>query len=163
MNNYKILIFGSLLFAPLLIPIEAQASIYKCVNAKAEVYYNDKPCPLNDKESKIKAVKDPEGGYIPPKFVADPVVNPSKGIVVGSSSEKKANSIGNKKSESSTSNSSNSSSSSSNSSSNNDNSADSSNSDYETASSNSTTNNVNRSKEPVKNVIDHEGYYKDPE
>lgn len=56
------------MFVPLISFSEAQAAIYKCVNNKEEVYYNDKPCPKNNKESQIKAVKDPVGGYIPPKF-----------------------------------------------------------------------------------------------
>lgn len=37
--------------------------IFKCTNEKSEVYYNDKPCPVNDIEKKMQAVKDPENPY----------------------------------------------------------------------------------------------------
>ena len=74
---------------PLLITTQAQATIYKCVNLQAEVYYNDKPCPVTNIERKIRSVKDPEGGYIPPEFVADQVKSASPGIVVGNESGRK--------------------------------------------------------------------------
>ncbi len=74
---------------PLLMTTQAQATIYKCVNSQAEVYYNDKPCPVTNIERKIKSVKDPEGGYIPPEFVADQVKSASRGIVVGNESGRK--------------------------------------------------------------------------
>lgn len=48
-----------------------EAKIYKCVNIENKVFYNDKPCPILDKETKINAVKDPVGGYIPPALVLD--------------------------------------------------------------------------------------------
>ncbi len=35
------------------------AKIYKCENKGGKVYYNDKPCPKNQKESIIKNQKDP--------------------------------------------------------------------------------------------------------
>lgn len=41
------------------------AEIFKCTNKQGAVFYNDKPCPKNDKEKKINAVKDPKNGYIP--------------------------------------------------------------------------------------------------
>ncbi len=37
------------------------AKIFKCTNSKNEVFYNEKPCPINDVEKKIRAVKDPKG------------------------------------------------------------------------------------------------------
>jgi len=74
---------------PLLLAAEAQATIYKCVNAQAEVYYNDKPCPVTEIERKLKAAKDPEGGYIPPKFVADEKKSTTPGVVVGNQSGRK--------------------------------------------------------------------------
>lgn len=55
-----------LLIAPI-----AEAKIYKCVNIDNKVFYNDKPCPVLDKETEINAVKDPLGGYIPPAFSLD--------------------------------------------------------------------------------------------
>ncbi len=76
-------------FIPLLMAAEAQATIYKCTNAKAEVYYNDKPCPVTNIEKKFKSVKDPQGGYIPPEFVADQVKSAPSGIVVGNQSGRK--------------------------------------------------------------------------
>ena len=35
------------------------AKIYKCENKEGKVYYNDKPCPKNLKESTFKNLKDP--------------------------------------------------------------------------------------------------------
>lgn len=79
----------TLAFVPLLMAVEAQATIYKCIDANAEVYYNDKPCPVTNIERKIKAVKDPKGGYIPPKFVADEEKSAKPGVVVGKQSGRK--------------------------------------------------------------------------
>ena len=61
----------------------AQATIYKCVNAQAEVYYNDKPCSVTTIERKLKSAKDPKGGYIPPKFVTEKEKESLPGVVVG--------------------------------------------------------------------------------
>ena len=61
----------------------AHADIYKCVNTNAEVYYNDKPCPATAIERKIKAAKDPVGGYIEPDFVPDKETTTLPGAVVG--------------------------------------------------------------------------------
>lgn len=69
MNIQKKITFMFVLFLFLISFSGAQATIYKCVNTKEEVYYNDKPCPINNVESQIKAVKDPVGGYIPPEFM----------------------------------------------------------------------------------------------
>ncbi len=49
----------------LLIPSIASAGIFKCTNKAGKIFYNDKPCPTNHNEKKIKAVKDPKNGYIP--------------------------------------------------------------------------------------------------
>ncbi len=38
----------------------AQAAIFKCVNQQDEVFYHDKPCPVNHKEKSLKHVKDPK-------------------------------------------------------------------------------------------------------
>ena len=89
MKNKQNLFLSVLVLVPLLMALEAHATIYKCVDANAEVYYNDKPCPVTDIERKIKAVKDPEGGYIPPEFVADQAKSASPGIVVGNESGRK--------------------------------------------------------------------------
>ena len=62
--------------------------IFKCTNKNSEVYYNDKPCPVNDVESKFKSVKDPTNGYIPPSFVESEIKNNAKGVVVGSGSKR---------------------------------------------------------------------------
>lgn len=43
----------------------ANAEIFKCVSTKGAIYYNDKPCPKSNEETKIKGVKDPKGGFIP--------------------------------------------------------------------------------------------------
>lgn len=55
-----------------------QAEIFKCTNAKDEVYYNDKPCPVDDVEKKLNAVKDPTNGYVPP--VNDAIKEPALSV-----------------------------------------------------------------------------------
>lgn len=52
----------------LLFTSQAYAKIYKCENKLNEVYYHDKPCPINDKETEMRAEKDVRNGYIPPKM-----------------------------------------------------------------------------------------------
>ena len=89
MKNKQNLFLSVLAIVPLLIVVEAQATIYKCVDANAEVYYNDKPCPATDIERKIKAVKDPEGGYIAPKFVSEEAESGNTGTIVGKGSARK--------------------------------------------------------------------------
>jgi len=69
--NHKLNILGTLVFMSLLFSAESHAAIYKCVKANSEVFYNDKPCPVADKETEFNSVKDPENGYIPPAFVED--------------------------------------------------------------------------------------------
>ncbi len=82
-NTFKLSVI-TLIGVPLLISIEAQATIYKCVNATTtKVHYNDKPCAVTEIEKQIKAVKDPVGGYIPPAFVKDEENTNNKGVVVG--------------------------------------------------------------------------------
>ena len=76
----------------------AQASIFKCVNQQGSVYYNDKPCPEKDKETQLKAIKDPKNGYIPKPFKE--VIEEDgaiKGVVVGKESLKKVDSKNNQK------------------------------------------------------------------
>jgi hypothetical protein len=82
-NTFKLSVI-TLIGVPLLISIEAQATIYKCVNATTtKVHYNDKPCAVTEIEKQFKAVKDPVGGYIPPAFVKDQENTNNKGVVVG--------------------------------------------------------------------------------
>ncbi len=91
MRNKIIKCTYSLLLIPLLLGAEAQATIYKCVKANADVYYNDKPCPNNDKESQLQSVKDPEGGYIPPESLSDDKESNSKSVVIGKYSKRNIN------------------------------------------------------------------------
>lgn len=49
----------------ILVPSSVSAGIFKCTNKAGNIYYNDKPCPSNQKEKKIRAVKDPINGYVP--------------------------------------------------------------------------------------------------
>lgn len=68
MNNNNNKYFSTLalsIFGVIVTFSSAQAAIFKCVNSQEEVYYNDKPCPVNDKETELKAVKDPTNVYIP--------------------------------------------------------------------------------------------------
>lgn len=82
MSN-KFHIFG-LLLGFMITSYPVHANIYKCVNKKGAIYYNDKPCPKKDKEIELKAVKDPKSRYIP-KHIAEKkdVVSSNKGIIVG--------------------------------------------------------------------------------
>lgn len=80
--------------------LEARASIYKCVDTKGVTYYSDKTCPLSDEQTKMKAVKDPRGGYVPPVFVEDKTVEGISGVVVGNNVQRKLNSDGRKNSDS---------------------------------------------------------------
>ncbi len=43
----------------------ALATIFKCTDKQGAVFYNDKPCPVTDEETKLHSVKDPVNGYIP--------------------------------------------------------------------------------------------------
>ena len=71
---------------------QVQAEIFKCVDAKAEVYFNDKPCHWTQIERKVKAAKDPKNGYIPPAFVEKARTKNAQGVVVGGTSGKEINS-----------------------------------------------------------------------
>ncbi len=91
-NNDKfsylsLVIITALLFAPTL----TNAAIFKCINKKGDVYYNDKPCPINNKETKLKNIKDPKNGYIP-KYVLkqEKKVQTTRGIVVGKNTSNEA-------------------------------------------------------------------------
>jgi len=68
----------------LIVPNLSHANIFKCINKKGDVYYNDKPCPVTDKETKLKNIKDPKSKYIPKPFIEKKEVDEeNKGIVVG--------------------------------------------------------------------------------
>lgn len=71
--------------ALVLITSSAQASIYKCVNQQGAVYYNDKPCPIKNKETKLKAVKDPTNRDIipPPLEIKQEEGQAAKSVVIG--------------------------------------------------------------------------------
>jgi len=86
---FKIIIKKSVYLALLacLPALQVQAEIYKCVNKQGKTFYNDKACPIYDKETKIKAVKDPKNGYIPPIFVKDKE-GKGKTIVIGRDASK---------------------------------------------------------------------------
>lgn len=57
--NKRITIFCCFVSMPMFFLSTAHAAIYKCVNVQNEVYYVDKPCGLNHKESEIKPTLDP--------------------------------------------------------------------------------------------------------
>ena len=82
-NKTNSIAFTLIMTSSLFIVSGAQATIYKCINVQAEVYYNDKPCSVTTIERKIKSAKDPVGGYIPPDFVAEKVKESKTGVVVG--------------------------------------------------------------------------------
>ena len=60
-----------------------QAAIYKCENASGKTFYADKPCPVNNTETELQAVKDPINGYIPPKFIPDEKKANESRVVIG--------------------------------------------------------------------------------
>ena len=97
--NHKLNILGTLVFMSLLFSAESHAAIYKCVKANSEVFYNDKPCPVADKETEFNSVKDPENGYIPPAFVEDNTQSGTttklKSVVVGDTTDDDDDSLSN--------------------------------------------------------------------
>ncbi len=70
-SKYSRYSISALAVSFLLIPLKVSAEIYKCENSKKEIFYNDKPCPVLDKETEISAIKDPKNGYVFPAFVSD--------------------------------------------------------------------------------------------
>ena len=77
-NRYSISVLA---VSFLLIPFKASAEIYKCENSKKEIFYNDMPCPVLDKETEISAVKDPKNGYVFPAFVVDKNKKNKRGLI----------------------------------------------------------------------------------
>lgn len=65
MNKTSFLINSALFVSiTVFLPQLVQADIFKCVNQQGAVFYNDKPCPVEDKEIELLSVKDPKNGYI---------------------------------------------------------------------------------------------------
>ena len=71
--------------------LSVQAAIYKCENESGKTFYVDKPCPVNNTETELQAVKDPINGYIPPEFVLDKPDGLKKGVVIGKEVESSDN------------------------------------------------------------------------
>jgi len=65
-NKSRYIGFIGVVLAQLMFMSNAQSEIFKCTNSKGGVYYNDKHCPVKDKEQELKAVKDVANGYTPP-------------------------------------------------------------------------------------------------
>lgn len=63
------------------------AAIFKCINTDGKIYYKDKPCPLDNKETELKAIKDPINGYIPPSFSPEENIDSKSGTVIGLGSD----------------------------------------------------------------------------
>lgn len=62
-TNKLLFHMGLLIFA---MPImESHAEIFKCTNKNGDIYYNDKPCPVLDKEKKMNHIEDIKNGYVP--------------------------------------------------------------------------------------------------
>ena len=62
MNKKLLKAFGLVVLFQLGLTGTSQAAIFKCVNAQDEVFYHDKPCPVNHEEKSLKHIKDPENG-----------------------------------------------------------------------------------------------------
>ena len=62
--KYKLTLFLACMFSTQLVFAASKddGKIFKCTNSKGSVFYNDRPCPKNNKEKKLRAVKDPKGG-----------------------------------------------------------------------------------------------------
>lgn len=45
--------------------VGVHAEIFKCEKNDGTVFYNDKPCPVAEKETKFDPIKDPKNGYVP--------------------------------------------------------------------------------------------------
>jgi hypothetical protein len=45
--------------------VSVNAEIFKCTNKKGNIYYNDKPCPIDNKEKIMQNEKDVLNGYVP--------------------------------------------------------------------------------------------------
>jgi hypothetical protein len=75
MNHKLLAICGFLLSTQFIFAENKQeASIFKCINSKGETFYNDKPCPLKDRETLMRSVKDPLNmgkPSVPPTFVKE--------------------------------------------------------------------------------------------
>ncbi|WP_299876456.1 DUF4124 domain-containing protein [uncultured Cocleimonas sp.] len=67
----------------------ADAAIFKCVNEQGATFYNDKPCPKENVETKMKAVKAPKDPYIPQDIKTVNINNDvnANGVFVGVSSK----------------------------------------------------------------------------
>ena len=72
---------GGILLQSMLM-FSVQAEIFKCTNTKGAVYYNDKPCPIVDKEKKMQSEKDVVNGYVPPATMGE-IKQRRKGIEFG--------------------------------------------------------------------------------
>ncbi len=79
-NKSLLILVASFVLAPQVIFADKKqdASIFKCINNKEEVYYNDKPCPVRDKETKIRAVKDPANKSLTKAYSESPIFGVKK-------------------------------------------------------------------------------------
>jgi len=61
-NKYNSILFSCLMALSYIavMPETAHAAIFKCVDKQGATYYNDKSCPAEDEETKLKAIKDPK-------------------------------------------------------------------------------------------------------
>ena len=80
MKNKLLKAVGLVVLCQLVLTGTAQAAIFKCVNAQDEVFYHDKPCPVNHEEESLKHVKDPQNSaaaaaLLAPEKIAKPSFN----------------------------------------------------------------------------------------
>lgn len=87
-----LLMSGFVVSAQMFVTEQVHAEIFKCINEQGAIFYNDKPCPVKDTETQIKAVKDPKNGYVPAFVVEKTEENSADGIIVGGGSSKVGNS-----------------------------------------------------------------------
>jgi len=60
MKKRQIILISLMIPAQLLLAGQVQAEIFKCVNAKGVIFYNDKPCPKDNKQTEFQNIKDPK-------------------------------------------------------------------------------------------------------
>ncbi|KAG1682877.1 hypothetical protein GQR58_010671 [Nymphon striatum] len=68
-------------------PEAPDGKIFKCTNKQGEVYYNDKPCPVEDDEKRIRSENDVINGYVPPGYKKEQLKQ-RVGVSVGGNSDK---------------------------------------------------------------------------
>lgn len=99
-KNIKIAIYVFVMVSVQFMFVQAaEAEIFKCENIQGKVFYNEKPCPVNEKETELKPVKDPKNGYIPPTLIEKKETVVKQGVIVGDEEQRVIEKLENRTSE----------------------------------------------------------------